>query len=245
MTDNINFARYERQILLAQIGKAGQDKLLNASVLVIGAGGLGSGVLFYLAAAGIGKIGVVDGDNVDITNLQRQIIHKNKSIGVNKAVSAKETIVELNPDVKVEIFTEFASEENINCFIKEYDFVVDATDNFEAKFLINKACVKNNKPLAHAGILELEGQLMTIIPNKSACYNCIFTTLPKTPQSKGVLGTVPAFAASLQASEAIKYIAGYGKLFTDSIFSFNLAENSFRTINISKNPNCPVCGSFK
>lgn len=240
--ENIDFARYERQLLLDEIGKEGQDKLLASKVLVVGAGGLGSAILLYLAAAGIGKIGVVDGDNVDITNLQRQVIHKNKAIGVNKAVSAQETITALNPDVDVEIFTEFATAANIDSLVENYDFVVDATDNFESKFLLNKACVRNNKPFSHAGILELEGQVMTVIPRQTACYNCVFTKLPKNPQSKAVLGVLPAFAGSMQASETIKYLAGFGKLLTDAIFTFNLKENTFRTINISKNKNCPVCG---
>lgn len=238
----IDYARYERQILLQEIGKEGQDKLRRSSVIVIGAGGLGSGVLLYLAASGVGKIGIVDGDSVDISNLQRQVIHKNDSIGINKAVSAKSTLCELNPDINIKGFSVFAKEDNISDLIKDYDFVVDATDNFEAKFLINKACVQNNKPFSHAGILELEGQVMTVIPHQTACYNCIFIKKPKDPQSKAVLGVVPAFASTIQASEAIKYLAGFGTLLTNSIFSFNLKENSFRTINISKNKNCPVCG---
>lgn len=244
MTDDktIDYARYERQILLQEIGEEGQNKLKKSSAIVIGAGGLGSGALFYLGAAGVGKIGVVDGDSVDISNLQRQIIHKNDSIGINKAVSAKSTLSELNPDISIDSFSVFAKEDNISDLIKDYDFVVDATDNFEAKFLINKACVENNKPFVHAGILELEGQVMTVIPHQTACYNCIFTKQPKDPQSKAVLGVVPAFASTIQASEVIKYLTGFGNLLTNSLFSFNLKENSFRTINISKNKNCPICG---
>ena len=165
---NEQLERYSRNILLKGVGINGQEKLLSSKVLVIGAGGLGSPAAMYLAAAGIGTIGIADKDKVELSNLNRQILHKTNKTGIDKIKSAQETITNLNPDIKVNIYTEISSD-NISKVISEYDFVIDATDNFETKFLINDACVKGKKPFSHAGIVGFEGQLMTYVPNEGCC----------------------------------------------------------------------------
>ena len=246
---NEQIDRYSRHILLKEVGVRGQKKLLEAKVLVIGAGGLGSPALMYLAAAGIGTIGIADADNVDITNLQRQIIHSTEDIGKPKADSAKDTINTLNPDVKVITYHEYISSENILRIIKDYDFIIDGTDNFAAKFLINDACVLAEKPFSHAGILRFQGQLMTYIPHKGPCYRCVFTEPPEkgaVPSCKeaGVIGAMAGVIGSLQAMEAIKYILGTGDLLTGTLLTYNALTMEFRKVPLPKdNTDCAVCGN--
>ena len=170
--------RYARHIVLKGIGEEGQKKLLEAKVLIIGAGGLGSPAAMYLAAAGVGTIGIADGDEVDLSNLQRQIIHRTADVGKAKVKSAAETIVQMNPDIRVNTYQVAVSAENIKELIQAYDFVIDATDNFAAKFLINDACVMERKPFCHAGILRFQGQLMTYVPGQGPCYRCVFKNPP-------------------------------------------------------------------
>lgn len=166
--------RYSRHIILKEVGAKGQKKLLNAKVLIIGAGGLGAPAAMYLAAAGVGTIGIADADEVDLSNLQRQIIHQTADVGKAKVQSAKETINAMNPDVTVNTYREFITSDNIMDIIKDYDFVIDGTDNFPAKFLINDACVMAKKPFSHAGIIRFKGQLMTYVPGEGPCYRCVF-----------------------------------------------------------------------
>ena len=167
---NEQLERYSRHIILKEVGAKGQKKLLNASVLIIGAGGLGAPAAMYLAAAGVGTIGIVDADEVDLSNLQRQIIHSTADIGKAKVKSAKETMEAINPDVTVKTYREFVTSENVMELIKDYDFIIDGTDNFPAKFLINDACVMAGKPFSHAGIIRFKGQLMTYVPGEGPCY---------------------------------------------------------------------------
>ena len=239
--------RYSRHIILKDVGVDGQQKISAAKVLVIGAGGLGSPVLLYLAAAGVGTIGVVDGDVVDLTNLQRQIVHFTSDVDKEKVLSTKEKINELNPNVSVVTYSELVTSENILDIIKDYDFIVDGTDNFPAKFLINDACVLSQKPFSHAGILQFDGQMMTVIPGESTCYRCVFHEPPPpnsvpTCSQAGVLGAIAGVFGSLQTTEVLKYIIGKGDLLTDRILIFDALAVKFREVKIKKRKNCPVCG---
>ena len=176
---NEQLERYSRHIILKEVGAKGQKKLLNAKVLIIGAGGLGAPAAMYLAAAGVGTIGIADADEVDLSNLQRQIIHSTADIGKAKVQSAKETMEAINPDVTVKTYRTFVTSENINELIADYDFIIDGTDNFPAKFLINDACVMAKKPFSHAGIIRFKGQLMTYVPGQGPCYRCVFKNPPR------------------------------------------------------------------
>jgi len=239
--------RYARHIILKGIGIEGQLKLLNSKVLIIGAGGLGSPAALYLAAAGVGTIGIADGDVVDLSNLQRQIIHRTEDIGVAKTKSAKQKMLAINPDIKVKTYDEFLDASNILDIVKEYDFIIDGADNFATKFLINDACVLANKPFSHGGILRFIAQTMTIIPHKSACYACVFDS-PPPPESvptcsqAGVLGTVAGVLGSIQATEAVKCIVGNGELLTDRLLIADMMSMDFDKVNFKKNPQCRVCG---
>ena len=200
---NEQIERYSRHIILKEVGVKGQKKLLNAKVMIIGAGGLGAPVAMYLAAAGVGTIGIADADEVDLSNLQRQIIHQTKDVGVPKVESARETMEAMNPDVKVNTYHEFITSENILDIIKDYDFVIDATDNFPAKFLINDACVMAKKPFSHAGIIRFQGQLMTYVPGEGPCYRCVFKEPPPkdavpTCKQAGVIGAMAGVIGSLR-----------------------------------------------
>lgn len=238
--------RYSRHIILQDVGPEGQEKISNGKVLVIGAGGLGSPVSLYLAAAGVGTIGIIDGDVVDMTNLQRQVIHHTPDVGRPKVISAKEKINELNPDVNVITYQKLALAHNISDIIKDYDFVIDGTDNFAAKFLINDACVMAQKPYSHGGILRFEGQTMTYTPG-NACYRCVFNSPPPkdavpTCSQAGVLGSIAGMLGTIQATEALKYLTGVGELLTNRLLTFDAKSMNFRTINVKHNHKCRVCG---
>jgi len=239
--------RYSRHIILEEIGGVGQEKLLSSKVLVVGAGGLGSPALLYLAAAGVGTIGIIDGDKVDLTNLQRQIIHHTSDVGVEKVVSAANKVRAINPDVAVKTYYRLAMADNIREIIADYDFVIDGTDNFGAKFLVNDACYFEKKPFSHAGILKFYGQLITVLPGESACYRCIFNapppagTVPSCSQA-GVLGVLAGVIGSLQATEAVKYLLGLGKLLTNTLLTYDALEMNFRSVNLNRNPDCSLCG---
>ena len=239
--------RYSRHIILQNVGGIGQRKILASKVLIIGTGGLGSPAAMYLAAAGVGKIGLVDYDVVDLSNLQRQIIHSTKDLGKAKIQSGKETINALNPDVEVKIYDEQVTAANIADIIADYDFVIDGTDNFAAKFLINDACVLLKKPFSHAGIIRFQGQTMTFVPDKSPCYRCVFPKMPPknavpTCRQAGVLGVLGGVIGTLQATEALKYILGVGSLLTGALLTYDALTMTFRKIKIKRNPNCAVCG---
>lgn len=229
--------RYSRHIILKEIGVKGQKKLLEAKVLIIGAGGLGAPVAMYLAAAGVGTIGIVDADDVDLSNLQRQIIHSTADVGKAKVKSAKETMEAMNPDVKVNTYRMFVDSTNIRELIRDYDFVIDGTDNFPAKFLINDACVMEKKPFSHAGIIRFKGQLMTYIPGQGPCYRCVFKDPPPkdavpTCKQAGVIGAMGGVIGSLQAMEAIKYLLGNGELLTGYLLTYDALKMEFRKVKL-------------
>lgn len=245
---NEQIQRYSRQIILKEVGGKGQEKLLNSKVLIIGAGGLGSPALLYLAAAGVGTLGIVDGDLVDSSNLQRQIIHFNSDVGKEKVLSAKEKIELINPDVKVIIYQTKVNSKNIRDIIRDYDFIIDGTDNFPAKFLINDACFFEKKPFSHGGILRFQGQTMTYNPASEAmCYRCIFNSPPPkgiipTCSEAGIIGAMAGVLGTIQASEAIKYLLSVGELLTNKLLFIDLLNLEFRIIKFKKNKNCPLCG---
>lgn len=243
---NEQLERYARHIILKDIGLKGQKKLLDARVLIIGAGGLGAPAAMYLAAAGVGTIGIADADEVDLSNLQRQIIHTTADIGKPKVESAKETMLAINPDIAVRTYHEFLYSDNIPDTIRDYDFILDGTDNFPAKFLINDACVMAGKPFTHAGIIRFQGQLMTYVPGQGPCYRCVFRDPPPkdavpTCKQAGVIGAMAGVIGCLQAMEAIKYITGAGELLTGKLLMYDALGNEFHTVNIKKDPACPVC----
>ena len=245
---NEQLERYSRHIILKEVGARGQKKLLNAKVLIIGAGGLGAPAAMYLAAAGVGTIGIADADEVDLSNLQRQIIHTTADIGKAKVQSAKETMQAINPDITVNTYRTFVTSENIMELIADYDFIIDGTDNFPAKFLINDACVMAKKPFSHAGIIRFKGQLMTYVPNQGPCYRCVFKEPPPkdavpTCKQAGVIGAMGGVIGSLQAMEAIKYIIGKGELLTGQLLTYDALTMQFHKIKLPKNTsNCAVCG---
>lgn len=240
--------RYSRQIMLEEVGLKGQKRLADGKVLVIGAGGLGAPVLMYLAAAGVGLLGIMDEDVVDVSNLQRQIIHSTQKIGTPKAESARECIQKINPHIKTRVYRERATAKNLAEIVKQYDFVVDAVDNFASKFLINDACVLAQKPFSHGGIREFSGQLMTYVPGEGPCYRCIFEEVPteeavEVPANLGVLGPVAGVIGSLQALEVQKYLLGAGSLLTGQMLTFDGKTMRFRSIPFTNSSqHCRVCG---
>lgn len=240
--------RYSRHLILKEIGVRGQKKLLAARVLVIGAGGLGSPAAMYLAAAGVGTIGIVDDDVVDLSNLQRQIIHGTGNVGMPKVESAAETVTSINPDLTVKPYHIRVSAGNIAELIAGYDVIVDAADNFSTKFLINDACVLAGKPYIYGGALRFEGQLMTYVPGRGPCYRCIFRDMPaagEVPSCKeaGVLGAVVGVIGSMQAVEAVKLILGVGKPLTARLMTFDALAMTCRAVPLpEREPDCLVCG---
>lgn len=245
---NEQLERYSRHIILKEVGVKGQKKLLNSKVLIIGAGGLGAPAAMYLAAAGVGTIGIADADEVDLSNLQRQIIHSTEDVGKAKVKSAKETMEAMNPDVVVHTYRKFVQADNIRELIRDYDFVIDGTDNFPAKFLINDACVMEKKPFSHAGIIRFKGQLMTYVPGQGPCYRCVFKSPPPkdavpTCKQAGVIGAMGGVIGSLQAMEALKYLLGIGNLLVGKLLTYDALKMEFHTITLpKKTSSCPVCG---
>lgn len=238
--------RYSRHILLKDVGVEGQEKIRNGKVLVVGAGGLGAPVALYLAAAGVGTIGIVDGDVVDLSNLQRQVIHFTGDVGHPKVESARDKMLAINPNVKVNTIREFLMSDNALDIIKDYDFIVDGTDNFPVKFLINDACVMAGKPFSHGGILRFEGQTFTHLPG-TACYRCLFKSPPPanavpTCSQAGVLGSIAGMLGTIQAAETLKYLTGVGELLTNKLLTFNAKTMDFRKINTRRQASCAICG---
>ena len=239
--------RYSRQIILEEVGGAGQEKLLSSKVLIVGAGGLGAPAALYLAAAGVGTIGIIDSDKVDLTNLQRQIIHHTSDVGVEKVTSAENKMRAINPDVAVKTYQTSVTAENISEIILQYDFVIDGTDNFPAKFLINDACYFEKVPFSHAGILRFYGQLITVLHSETTCYRCVFRSPPparvvRSCSQAGVLGALAGVVGSLQAAEAMKYLLGIGDLLTNTLLTYNALTMEFRNVRLNRNPNCQLCG---
>jgi len=239
--------RYSRHLLIPEVGEAGQHALLRSKVLLIGAGGLGSPAAYYLAAAGVGTLGIVDSDVVDTTNLQRQILHSTDRVGEPKTESAKRTLEALNPDVKVVGYQERLTSENIDRIVPEYDVIIDGADNFPTRYLLNDASVKWRKPVVHGSIYRFEGQLTVFKPHEGPCYRCLFPT-PPPPElapscaEAGVLGVLPGVIGTLQANEAIKLLLGIGEPLVGRYLLFDALETSFREVKLRRDPKCPVCG---
>lgn len=243
--------RYDRQMILPQVGSEGQKKLKHASVLIVGAGGLGSPAAFYLAGAGVGTIGIVDADTVNVSNLQRQIIHNMETESMNKAESAKRSLEKLNDKIEIKAYPYALTAENAEDIIKKYDFIIDASDNFETKFLINDACVLMKKAFCHAGILQFTGQVMTYAPGNNPCYRCIFEEMPEKGavpncSEAGIMGAVAGIIGSIQALEAVKYLLGVGEPLTGKIFVLDGLSMTARIVSVpKKNERCRVCGNHK
>ncbi len=246
LTDE-QYERFSRHIQLQDIGVEGQKKLLDARVLIIGVGGLGSPVSLYLAAAGVGTLGVADSDVVDISNLQRQICHSTNDVSRPKVLSAKEKMQAINPDLHVITYEEYVGGDSIRALVREYDFVVDGADNFATKFLINDACVLEKVPFSHGGVLRFDGQTMTVIPGDSACYRCVFKNPPPgeaamTCSQAGIMGAVAGMLGTIQAAEVVKWITGVGELLLNRLLTFDALSMRFREIELAPQPSCGVCG---
>ena len=238
--------RYSRHIMLPEVGEEGQGKLLDAKVLFLGAGGLGSPSSLYMAAAGVGTIGMVDDDVVDESNLQRQVIHNMDRLGMPKAESARLTLQALNPDVTVIPHQTRLTSENILDILAGYDLVVDGADNFPTRYLLNDAALKLRKPVIHASIFRFEGQITTFLPDSGPCYRCLYPEPPPpgmapSCQEAGVLGVLPGIVGTIQANEAIKLILGQGTSLSGRLLMLDALGTKFRTMKLAKDPNCPVC----
>ena len=239
--------RYSRHIILQEVGGIGQRKLLGSRVLIIGAGGLGSPVGLYLAAAGVGTIGIVDSDSVDLSNLQRQILHTTADLGRPKCLSAQETMEGINPDVRVVPHQLRLTSANVLDIIADYDVVVDGADNFPTRYLANDACVLAGKPLSHAGILRFEGHVTTIVPGRGPCYRCLYPEPPPpglvpSCQEAGILGAIAGIIGSIQAAEVLKLILDLGDPLVGRLLVFDGLDMAFHTIEMPRRPDCPVCG---
>lgn len=241
--------RYSRNILIPEIGGAGQKKLLNARVFCIGAGGLGSPVMLYLAAAGVGTIGIADSDKVDVSNLQRQVIHNTDDIGKSKAISAQQKLNKLNPDVQIIAYSELISKQNISNIIRGYDIVIDGSDNFATRYLVNDACFFEKKPLISGAILQFEGQVSVFKAHLGGpCYRCLFPDMPPagmipTCQEAGIIGAVAGIIGSIQSLEAIKEILEIGSSLDGRLLVINALSMEMTELKINKLHNCPLCGN--
>jgi len=242
--------RYARHIILPEVGPEGQARLLRSKVFVVGAGGLGSPVLLYLAAAGVGTIGVIDADCVDRSNLQRQIIHANDRVGMPKVESAKRAIEALNPDVQVIAYNERLTVDNARQIIREYDLVLDGCDNFPTRFLVNDACFFENKPLVSAAMFRFEGQLATFKPHAGKdlpCYRCLYPEPPPAGlvpscSEAGILGALAGAVGTMQAIEALKELLGIGESLAGFLMTFDALRMQWRKLRLRKDPSCPLCG---
>ncbi|MHB1043469.1 MAG: HesA/MoeB/ThiF family protein [Eubacteriales bacterium] len=238
--------RYRRNILIRDFGEAGQRKLLDSSVLLVGTGGLGSPAAFYLAAAGVGRLGLVDSDTVDLSNLQRQILHAAPDTGKLKVSSAQEKLRALNPDVRVDAHAERFGAENAGRLIGDYDITLDCTDNFPARYLINRTCVELKKPFVHGGVLAWFGQLFTVDPGKGPCFRCVFPQEPPPgapgTDTEGILGAVAGVIGTLQSTEALKYILGAGDLLVGRLLTYDALGAAFFEVPVKRNAACPDCG---
>jgi len=241
--------RYSRHILLPEVGGKGQKKILDAKVFIVGAGGLGSPTALYLAAAGVGTLGIIDNDTVDLSNLQRQVLHSTKTIDRPKVESAKETLSRMNPDVLVTTYQERLTSQNIANLIADYDIVIDGSDNFATRFLVNDAAYFTKKTLVSASILRFDGQLTVLKPTAGAypCYRCLYPEPPPpglvpSCQEAGVLGIIAGTMGVLQAAETLKEILGIGSSLAGKLLIYDALSSSFQKVSIPKNPTCPLCG---
>ncbi|MEQ9619216.1 MAG: molybdopterin-synthase adenylyltransferase MoeB [Deltaproteobacteria bacterium] len=240
--------RYSRHILLPEIGGEGQARLLRARVFCLGVGGLGSPIALYLAAAGVGKIGIADSDRVDISNLHRQVLHYTEDIGKPKTDSAREKLEKLNPDVDIVVYNDPISKNNIRNIIRDYDIIIDGSDNFPTRYLLNDVCYFERKTLVSGAIFQFEGQVSVFKPYAGgACYRCLYPEIPPegmmpSCQEAGILGAVAGTIGTLQAVEALKQILRIGEPLVDRLLIFNALDMSFNTVNVKRDPGCRLCG---
>lgn len=239
--------RYSRHIIMPQVGSSGQRKLMDSKVLIVGAGGLGSPISIYLTLAGVGTIGIVDFDVVDLSNLQRQILHQNDDIGRRKVISAQKTLKAYNPEVNVIPHEEPLTSENAMAIIANYDIIINGADNFPARYLVNDASYLSNKPLVDGSILLFDGQATVFLPGKG-CYRCLFPEPPPPGEvpscaEAGVLGMLPGLVGSIQATETVKLILGKGNPLTGRLLLIDALDMEFRTVKLRRNDDCPLCGN--
>lgn len=240
--------RYSRNIAIGLIGAKGQLKLLSSKVLVVGAGGLGSPILLYLAAAGIGTIGIVDSDVVDLGNLQRQIAHGSADVGRRKVDSAAESIARLNPEVRVNLYPERFTRESAGKLLASYDAAIDATDNFETRYVLNDVCIEQGKPFIHGSVMRFEGQASVFWPPRGPCYRCVFPAPPgrgllPSAAEAGVLGCAPGVIGCVEAMETVKILLGIGKPLMGRLLLFDGLSGNFGEVSLKRDPSCPSCGS--
>ncbi len=251
MTDLLSpseLTRYARNILLPQVGVEGQQKLKAASILIVGLGGLGSSVALYLAAAGVGRLGLADPDRLELSNLQRQVLHTTANIGQPKSTSAREHLHDLNPDILLDAIPEAVTAENALKLLNEYQVVVDATDNLVSRYLLNDACYLSHKPLVHGSVYHFEGQVSIFDGHRDACYRCTFPHPPlkeqaPSPTVSGVLGVLPGLIGMIQATETLKLILGLESPLLGSLLLYDALQMSFQKIRLNKRKDCPLCGS--
>ncbi|HVA15236.1 MAG TPA: molybdopterin-synthase adenylyltransferase MoeB [Stellaceae bacterium] len=245
------FERYARHLVLDEVGEEGQSKLLQSRVLVIGAGGLGSPVLLYLAAAGVGTLGIVDDDTVDLSNLQRQIVHASESIGVAKVASARRTLAHINPDVTVETHAVRLDDSNAAALVGAYDLVADGSDNFATRYLLNDTCYRLEKPLVGAALSPFDGQLSTFkayLGPPHPCYRCLFREPPPPDsvprcETAGILGAIAGVMGTLQATEVLKELLGIGESLSGRLLIYDALRAGFHSIKLPRDPDCPTCGA--
>ena len=243
-------ARYQRQLMLPQVGREGQLRLKKARVLVVGVGGLGATAALYLAAGGVGRLGLIDNDIVDLTNLHRQVIYRTDEIGLSKVESTALHLKALNPLIKVKRYATHLTKENAQSIIADYDLVVDGTDNFKTRYLLNDICLLVKKPFIFASVSQFTGHLSTVLPFESGCYRCLFSQEPPPEHSgncaeQGVLGVLPGTLALLQATEVFKYFLNIGSLLSNRLLRYDLLNSRFSEITYSRDADCPACGSGK
>ncbi len=241
--------RYSRNIVVPEIGRSGQERLLGSSALVVGAGGLGSPVLYYLAAVGVGTLGICEGDRVSLSNLQRQIIHGDKDIGRLKAESAADRVRGLNPRISVRVFEEPLAPDNARDIIEGFDVVVDATDNFAVRYLMNDTCAGLGIPFVHGSVQRFDGQASVFAPPRGPCYRCLFPKPPPddilpAPAEAGVIGPAPGVIGSIEAMEAIKTILGIGRTLVGRLLLFSGLTMEFQEVKVERAPDCIVCGGL-
>jgi len=240
--DKISVSRYDRQIILSNIGREGQKKLNKSKVLIVGAGGLGSASAYYLASSGIGYIGIVDPDKVELSNLQRQILHNEEHIGMPKAISAMITLKKLNSEIKLLPYPEEINRKNAPGLIKSYDIVVACPDNFKTRFILNDVCFRLKKPLVIGAASEFEGHVFTLIPPDGPCYNCLFEDAKNQETVQGILSPVAGVIGSIQAVETLKILLSMGELLNGRMLIYEALKGVFREVRFSKNPSCKICG---
>ncbi len=236
--------RYQCQIILPEIGLGGQKKLKRAKVLIVGMGGLGAPASMYLAAAGVGTIGIIDCDDVDLSNLHRQIVYSTKDIGKRKTTSAKRRLIEINPEIKVVAYDTILAEANAKKIIKDYDIIIDGADNFSTRYFVNDACVLLKKPYVYGAVFKFEGQVSIFV--RGSCYRCLQPRIPNPLASceGGVLGVLPGIIGAIQATEAVKLILGRGEPLIGKLLVIDALKMEFRKLILRKNPDCPICGKY-